>query len=102
MPDTNYAQDVMVATLFGAGIVVCGAGYAIFLSLSRLSGLAAKRRSLNLAAFAWYGLLVLCVIGLASRLDLQGWWLGLVAAMLIGYFVAPRFIWRLSNELDSK
>ena len=102
MPDTSYAQDVMVATLFGAGIVMAGAGYAIFLALSRLSGLTAKHRTLNFAALLWYGLLVLCVIGLATHLNLQGWWLGLIALMLLGYFVAPRFIWRLSDELHSE
>ena len=35
-------------------------------------------------------------MALVPLLDLEGWWLGLIAVLLIGYFVAPRFIWRLS------
>ena len=88
----SVAHDVMIATLFGAGIVVCGAGYAIFLALSRLAGLTTKHRMSNFESLVWYGLLVLCVIGLATHLDLRGWWLGLIALMLLGYFLAPRFM----------
>ena len=101
-PAPNDVHDVMIASFFGAGIVLCGAGYAIFLALSRLSGMTRKQRFLNITALLWYVLLLLCVVGLSTHLNLQGWWLGIVAIMLLGYFFAPRFIWRLSDELHSE
>lgn len=91
----------MISTVFGAGVVLFGAGYAIFLALSRLQGMAQKRRFLGWIAISLYLLLVLCVLGLVVTLHLRGWWLGLVALMLVGYFVGPRFIWRLSDEMHS-
>ena len=35
-------------------------------------------------------------------LHLWGLWLVLVTLMLVGYFVAPRFIWRLSEEVHEE
>ncbi len=101
MKDPVFIQHVMISTVFGAGVVLFGAGYAIFLALSRLQGMAQKRRMLGWVAIAWYLLLVFCVFGLVQTLHLRGWWLGLVALMLIGYYVGPRFIWRLSDEMHS-
>lgn len=92
----------MVATLYGAGVVLCGAGYAIFLALSRLDGMVHKKRFLTWVAIVWYLFLVLSVVGLVHTLKLYGWWLGLVVLMLVGYFLAPRFIWKLSHEMHSK
>ena len=99
--DPVFIQHVMVSTVFGAGVVLFGAGYAIFLALSRLQGMARKRRMLGWIAIGWYLLLIFCVLGLVQTLHLRGWWLGLVVLMLIGYFVGPRFIWRLSDEMHS-
>ena len=99
MKDPLVVQGVMVATLYGGGVVLCGASYAIFLALSRLDGMAKKRRLLSFTALASYLLLVLSTIGLVQSLQLRGWWLGLVALMLLGYFLAPRFIWKLSHEM---
>lgn len=102
MKDPMFVQHVMVATVYGAGVVLCGAGYAIFLALSRLDGMIRKKRFLNWVAVGWYVLLVLSVFGLVQTLQLRNWWLGLVVLMLAGYFIAPRFIWRLSHEMHSK
>ena len=99
--DPVFIQHVMVSTVFGAGVVLFGAGYAIFLALSRLQGMSRKRRMLGWIAIGWYLLLVFCVLGLVQTLHLRGWWFGLVVLMLIGYFVGPRFIWRLSDEMHS-
>ena len=80
------------ATLLGGGIVVLGAGYALFHALGRLR----NSRTLILISIACYLALALAVIALTLVLELTEWWLGLTCALLVGYFVVPRFIWRLS------
>ena len=95
-------QDILIATAFGAGVVVCGAFYAICLALARLAGMSAKRSVLTGLSYLSYGLLVLNVILFAYFLRLSGWWLALVVLMVVGYFFAPRFIWRLSVELHKE
>ncbi len=102
MKDPLIVQNVMVATLYGAGVVLFGASYAIFLALSRLDGMLHKRKLLSLVALFSYVLVALSTIGLVHSLQLRGWWLGLVGLMLIGYFLAPRFIWKLSHEMHSR
>ena len=69
-----------------------GAGYALFHALGRLR----SSRPLLLVSVACYLGLAIAVVGLTLVLELTGWWLGLTCALLLGYFVAPRFIWRLS------
>ena len=98
----SEVQDVLIATAFGAGVVVCGAFYAICLALARLAGMSAKRTVLTGLSYLSYGLLVLNVILFAYFLRLSGWWIGLTVLMVVGYFFAPRFIWRLSVELHKE
>lgn len=81
------------AALLGGGIVLLGACYAFFLALARLQTL----RWAEAAALISYAALAVCVIAFALVLELRSFWLLLVACMLVGYFVAPRFIWRLSH-----
>ena len=95
-------QDILIATAFGGGVVVCGAFYAICLALARLTGMSAKRTVLTGLSYLSYGLLVVNVILFAYFLRLSGWWIALVVLMVVGYFFAPRFIWRLSVELHKE
>ena len=83
------------AALLGGAILLFGAGYAILHALSRLSG----SSRLAAASLVCYAALAGCVGGLTVLLHLWGGWLVLIALMLIGYFVAPRFIWRLSEQV---
>ena len=69
-----------------------GAAYAVCLALGRLNGLSILRR----AAYFAYAALVAATGLFAWAMNLGGMWLALVAALLVGYFVAPRAIWRLS------
>ena len=85
-------QRIALAALSAGGIVLFGACYAVFLALSRLRGFVALRYLSNLS----YASLAVSVASLAWFLRLDGGWLALVALLLIGYYVAPRFIWRLS------
>lgn len=43
-----------------------------------------------------YAFLVAATWVFARALDLSGIWLVLIAVLLVGYLIAPRFIWRLS------
>ncbi len=88
-------HQIAIAALLGGAIILFGAGYAIFHALSRLSG------SFRFVAISLlcYVALAACVVGLTVVLHLWGGWLPLIALMLIGYFVAPRFIWRLSESV---
>ena len=75
-----------------AAVVLCAAGYAILLALGR----ARHKPVLSRAALVAYAGVVAAAVALAWALRLQGLWLVLVAILLIGYFVAPRAVWRLS------
>lgn len=98
----NEVQDILIATAFGAGVVVFGAFYSISLALARLAGMSAKRTALIALSYLSYGLTAVNVILFAYFLRLSGWWLGLILLMLVGYFFAPRFIWRLSVEIHKE
>ena len=73
-------------------MVLFGAGYAIFHALAGLTG----SRRMVASSLLSYGALAACAVALAMLLQLGGWWLALMALLLVGYFVAPRFIWRLT------
>lgn len=75
-----------------AAVVLCAAGYAMLLALGRARG----RPALGRAALVAYAGVVMAAAALAWALRLEGLWLALVAILLIGYFVAPRAVWRLS------
>jgi len=84
-------QDLLIAVIAGALVVLSGALYAFCFALARLR----QRRWLMHLAYAAYALLAVMVGLLARALHLNGFWLWLVAAMLIGYLLAPHGIWRL-------
>ncbi|MCY3566294.1 MAG: hypothetical protein OXH27_08945 [Gammaproteobacteria bacterium] len=92
MIDPVDVQRIVLATLAAGAAVLFGACYAIFLALSRLRDLAVLRRLSNLSYLA----LAVSVLALAWYLRLAGGWLALVVILLVGYYLAPRFIWRLS------
>ena len=88
----EHIPQLAVAGFSAAAVVLCAAGYALLLALGRARGLAVLRRA---ALFAYAGV-VLAAVGLSWALRLQGLWLVLIAIVLVGYFFAPRAIWRLS------
>lgn len=97
MIDPVEVQQIALAAILSGAIIFFGAAYAIFYALSRLND---KVQFLRYA-YAFYGGLALATIGLASVLHLTGWWLTLVGTLLVGYFIAPRFIWRLSEDVHT-
>ena len=90
--DPGRIHTFAAAALVGGAMVLFGAGYAIF---HALAGLSRSRRFARISLVS-YAALAACAVALVPLLDLEGWWLALIAVLLIGYFVAPRFIWRLS------
>lgn len=97
MVDPVDIHRIAGAALLGGAIILFGAGYAIFHALSRLSG-SARLAGVSLLCYAS---LAGSVAGLTVLLNLWGFWLFLIGLMLIGYFVAPRFIWRLSEQVHA-
>ena len=92
MIDPVDVQRFAIAALSAGAVVLFGACYAVFLALSRLRGFVLLYHLSNLS----YVALATSVTVLAWSLRLDGAWLILVALLLLGYYVAPRFIWRLS------
>ena len=85
-------NDLLIAVMAGALVVLFGALYALTFAFGRLYG----KVSLVLLAYGFFALLAACVFVLASALHLNGFWEMLVVVLLVGYLVAPRLIWRLS------
>lgn len=92
MIDPVDVQQIAIAAILAGGLVFFGAAYAVFYALAMLGH---NRQFLHIA-YGGYLCLFLSTVGLAVVLQLTGWWLILVVSLLFGYFVAPRFIWRLS------
>ena len=84
-------NNLFMGTLAGAAVVLMGAFYALFFALGKLQ----RSQAFALTAIASYGLLVIAVVALVLALRLSGFWMAVAATMLIGYFLAPRAIWRL-------
>ena len=90
--DPVAIHQLLGATMLGGAIILFGAGYAVLLALSRLN----RSLFLSRTSLVCYGGLAASTVGLTVLLNLWGWWLALVILLLVGYFIAPRFIWRLS------
>ena len=97
MNDPSLIQTLLWATLLGGGIVVLGAGYAICHALAQIR----SSPRFKWASLTCYLGLALSVLALTLVLEFANLWLGLSLALLLGYFFAPRFIWRLSVAVHS-
>jgi hypothetical protein len=90
MPDALQAQEIMLATLSGALVVLFGALYAMLFAFARL-----RHPFLMPLAYGAYALFAAAALVLANALHLSGYWLILVLLMLAGYLLAPHGIWHL-------
>lgn len=90
-------QDFLLNFFAAAGIILSGACYALLYAWARLS----ERRRFLAFAYAAYAGLAVSVWVLAETAHLEGYWRALAVAMLIGYFVAPRAIFRLCSATHS-
>ena len=89
--------SIATAAMAGGGVIFCGALYAILYAMGRRAG---SLRLLSMAFLAYAGV-VLCVAVLAHALHFTGIWWWLTGGLLIGYLLAPPFIWRLSVAVHS-
>ena len=86
-------QDFLLTFFVSAGIILSGACYAMLFAWGRLRH---NPRFLRWALLA-YVLLVACVLTLMRTAHLDGAWSTLALLMLVGYFAAPRIIFRLCH-----
>lgn len=84
-------ENLLIAAIAGAVVVLAGAGYALLFAFSKLL----DRPSLMTPAYGFYACLALSVMVLSETLSLHGYWWILVFLMLIGYLLAPHGIWHL-------
>lgn len=87
-------KDFLLTFFVSAGIILCGAGYALLYAWGRLRGRPALLRWALLA----YALLAFCVLALMRTAHLDGYWTALTVMMLAGYFAVPRAIFRLCHD----
>lgn len=92
MVDPVDVKQIATAALTSGAIVFFGAMYSIFYALAQLRG----RIDFMLMAHLSYAVLASSTIFLAFTLSFTGVWLVLAVTLLVGYFIAPRFIWKLS------
>ena len=86
-------QDFLLTFFVSAGIILTGTCYALFYAWGRLRH---DPRFLRWALLA-YAVLAACVLTLMRTAHLDGAWSTLTLLMLVGYFVAPRAIFRLCH-----
>ena len=84
-------QNFFITFFSAAMVVILGALYALLFALSRIH----KLSKLMPFAYAAYAGLFISVWVLAYATNLNGYWQIVVAAMLIGYLLAPHGIWHL-------
>jgi len=95
-------ERIAGAALLGSAILVTALGYAVFLALARLRGASHLRRLLNGISLGSFALLVASVIAFSYVMNFDGWWHVISGLMVCGYFVAPRFIWRLTETMHAE
>lgn len=91
MTEPVQAQQIMLASMAGAMVVMFGAIYAFLFTWSKMR----QRGALMPLAYLAYLGLASSVAALAVALHLTGFWSLIVVTMLIGYLLAPHAIWHL-------
>lgn len=86
-------NDLLVAGLSGAFVVLCGGSYAFFLACNLLHGRARERW----LAYTSYLLLCAALLFLARSLHMGVGWRVIVAFLLLAYLVSPHLIWKLTQ-----
>jgi hypothetical protein len=86
-------QDFLLTFFVSAGVILSGACYALFYAWARLR----DRPNFMRWALLAYAVLAFCALTLMQTAHLDGLWRAITALMLIGYFAAPRAIFRLCS-----
>ena len=85
-------DDLMIAVIAGALVVLFGALYAFSFAMAKLN----KERWITVVACCIFAAFSASVFVLARALHLYGYWQSITVAMLLGYLIAPQAIWKLS------
>ena len=91
MVEPVVAQNILLAAMAGAMVVLFGAIYAALFAWSKIK----KNPRFMIAAYLSYLIFVVFTILLAYTLHLTGFWYLIVALMIFGYLLAPHGVWRL-------
>lgn len=85
--------DFFITFFSSASVIIFGALYALLFAYSRIKNVP----RLMLLAYIAYAVLFASVIVLANVANLFSslFWVGIVILMLVGYLLAPHFIWHL-------
>lgn len=87
------ADELLIAGVAGALVVLCGGLYALFLALSEMR----RRRGYRFIAYSNYLFLCLAFFTLARALHLDFFWCSVIGLLLTAYLVAPHFVWKLTQ-----
>jgi hypothetical protein len=86
-------KDFFLTFFSAAMVVLTGALYALLFAYSRVKQ---RPRLMPLAYAAYLGLVAsVLVLGTAAHLFASVFWISIVAAMLVGYLLAPHAVWHL-------
>jgi len=85
------SQDLLIAAMAGAMVVMFGAIYAMLFAWSRIH----SKPRLLIGAYVVYALLFAATLVLVRTLNLSGLWQLVAAVMVVGYLLAPQAIWHL-------
>ncbi len=85
------SQNIIIAAMAGALIVLFGAVYALFFAWSRIH----DRPRLMIVAYGAYAVLFAATLVLVRTLNLEGFWQVVAIVMVVGYLLAPQAIWHL-------
>ncbi|MFN3920313.1 MAG: hypothetical protein ACK4JF_08540 [Methylohalobius sp.] len=92
------AQNLFLFFMAAAGVVLLGFGYALLYALGR----AYPHRAWRYGALLAYALLVLAVLALVRLGDWNGRWRVLAGLLLLGYGLAPIWIFRLMATIHQR
>jgi hypothetical protein len=87
------ANELLVAGLAGAVIVLCGGLYALFLALSLMHGRFRDR----VLAYLNFSLLLVAFIVLAKSLHMNALWHAVIMFLMLAYLISPYLIWKLTK-----
>jgi hypothetical protein len=86
-------KDFFLTFFSAAMVVLTGALYALLFAYARVKR---RPRLMPLAYAAYLGLVAsVLVLGAAAHLFASGFWIFIVAVMLVGYLLAPHAVWHL-------
>lgn len=89
---TLDSHDFLIIFCTSAGVILFGAGYALFYALSILR----RSTTFHRLGIATYAGLLLCLTALSLSAHFSGLWWSLSLLLAVGYFWMPRVILQLT------